>query len=52
MNITTIVGIAIICASIIVLLKNYSPEFAIPVSTIASILILVISIVFVNEIFE
>ena len=52
MNITTIVGIAIIIASIIVLLKNYSPEFAIPVSTIASILILVISIMFVNEIFE
>lgn len=52
MNITTLVGVALICASIIVLLRNYSPEFAIPVSAMTSIIILIVSIVFVNKIFE
>jgi len=52
MNISSLVGLALICASIIVLLRNYSPEFAIPISAITSIIILIVSIVFVNEIFE
>ena len=52
MNIVSIVGIALICACIIVLIRNQLPEFAIPVSAIASILMLSISIVFVVDIFE
>ena len=52
MNIVSIVGIALICACIIVLIRNQLPEFAIPVSAIASILMLSISIVFVVDIFK
>lgn len=52
MNIASIVGIALICACIIVLIRNQLPEFAIPVSAIASILMLSISIVFVVDIFK
>ena len=52
MNIVAIVGIALICAAIIVLVKNNAPEFAVPISTITSILLLVILILFVSNVFE
>ena len=52
MSITSLVGFALVSASIIVLLRNYSPEFAVPVSAITSIIILIISIIFVNDVFE
>ncbi len=52
MNIFSIVGIALISACLIVVLRRYSPEFSVPVSIIASIIILLISVVFGKEIFE
>ncbi len=52
MNIFSIVGIALISATIIVLIKNYCPEFTIPISVVASELLLIISIFVVKDIFE
>lgn len=52
MNIVSIIGIAIISASIIVLIRKNVPEFAVPVSVVASLIILVVSILFAVEIFE
>ena len=52
MSITSLVGFALVSASIIVLLRNYSPEFAVSVSAITSIIILIISIIFVNDVFQ
>ena len=51
MNIVSIIGIAIISASIIVLIRKNVPEFAVPVSVVASLIILVVSILFDVEIF-
>ena len=52
MNVTVIVGVAIVCATIIVLLRKHSKEFAVPASVIASILILSISLVFATDVFN
>ena len=52
MNIVSIIGIAIISASIIVFIRKNVPEFAVPVSVVASLIILVVSILFAVEIFE
>ena len=52
MNIVLIIGIVIIRAPIIVLISKNVPEFAVPVSVVASLIILVVSILFAVEIFE
>lgn len=52
MNVTVIVGVAIVCATIIVLLRKHSKEFAVPASVIASILILSISLAFATDVFN
>ncbi len=52
MNISEIVGVALICAAIIVLIRKNSPEFAVPVSVVASTLVLLVSVVFSNGLFE
>ncbi len=52
MNIFSVIGIALISACLIVILRKNSPEFAVPVSIIASVIILLISIVFGKSIFE
>ncbi|MGN0173245.1 MAG: SpoIIIAC/SpoIIIAD family protein [Acutalibacteraceae bacterium] len=52
MNIASIVGIALVCAVIIVILRKNSAEFAVPASVIASIIILSISMVFATDIFK
>ena len=52
MNISAIVGIALVSASIIVLIRKNAPEFAVPVSVTASMIILIISMVFASEVFE
>lgn len=52
MNIFSVVGIALISACLIVILRKYSPEFSVPVSIIASVILLLISIVFGKTIFE
>lgn len=52
MNISAIVGIALVSASIIVLIRKNAPEFAVPVSVTASMIILIISMVFASEVFR
>lgn len=52
MNVTVIVGVAIVCATIIVLLRKHSKEFSVPASVIASILILSISLAFATDVFN
>lgn len=52
MNIAAIVGVALVSASIIVLLRKNAPEFAVPVSVVASMIILLVSIVFASDIFK
>lgn len=52
MNIASIVGIALVCAVIIVILRKNCAEFAVPASVIASIIILSISMVFATDIFK
>ena len=52
MNISGIVGIALICASIIVLIRKNSPEFAVPISVVASTIILLISVVASSSLFK
>lgn len=52
MNVTVIVGIAIVCVTLIVLLRKHSAEFAVPASVIASILILGISLAFATDVFN
>ncbi len=52
MNIAAIVGVALVSASIIVLLRKNTPEFAVPVSVVASMIILLVSIVFASDIFK
>lgn len=52
MNIATVIGVALVSASIIVLLRKNAPEFAVPVSIIASMIILLVSVVFASDIFS
>lgn len=52
MNIVSVVGIALISVCIIVILRKNAPEFAVPVSVIASVIILLISMAFGKSIFE
>lgn len=52
MNIFSIVGIALVCASLIVLIRKNSPEFAIPISVLASAVILLIAVVASSSLFE
>ena len=52
MNISSIVGVALVCASLVVLIRKYASEFAVPMSVIASMIILLISIVFASSLFD
>lgn len=52
MNISSIVGVALVCASLVVLIRKYASEFAVPMSVIASMIILIISIVFASSLFD
>lgn len=52
MNISVIIGVALISASIIVLIRKNAPEFAVPVSVVASTIILLLSVIFAGQIFE
>ena len=52
MNIFLVVGVALISATFLVLLRNNRPEFAIPISTITSVILLSVSIFFVKDTFE
>lgn len=52
MNISSIVGVALVCASLVVLIRKYASEFAVPMSLIASMIILIISIVFASSLFD
>ena len=52
MNITTIVGFSIVCVTVIVLLRKYAQEFAIPASVISSSFILLFCVVLISGIFE
>ena len=52
MNISSIVGVALVCASLVVLIRKYASEFAVPMSVISSMIILLISIVFASSLFD
>lgn len=52
MNIVSVVFIALISVCLIVILRKNAPEFAVPVSVVASVIILLISIVFGKSVFE
>lgn len=52
MNIVSVVGIALISVCIIVILRKNAPEFSVPVSVVASVIILLISMAFGKSIFE
>ena len=51
MNIASIVAVALISAALVVLLRKNAPEFAMPVSVVASVIILIVVIVMGNNIF-
>lgn len=52
MNIAAIIGVALVSVSLIVLLRKNAPEFAVPVSVIASMIILIVSVVFASDVFS
>lgn len=52
MNIVSVVGIALVSVCIITVLRKNAPEFAVPVSVVASIIILLLSVVFGKSVFE
>ncbi|MBQ2676608.1 MAG: stage III sporulation protein AD [Clostridia bacterium] len=45
MSMTVIIGFSIISAALIVLIKQYKPEFAVPLSVIATAIVLILTIV-------
>lgn len=52
MSVVNVVGFSVVCTCILVLLRKYATEFAIPVSVLSCVIILVVCAYLVNELFD
>ena len=52
MNIVNVVSFSVVCTCLLVLLRRYSSEFAIPVSVVSCVIILCVCAYLVNQLFD
>lgn len=52
MSVVNVVGFSVVCTCLLVLLRKYATEFAIPVSVLSCVIILVVCAYLVNELFD
>ncbi len=52
MSVVNVVSFSVVCTCLLVLLRRYSSEFAIPVSVVSCVIILAICAYLVNELFD